>query len=238
MNTPKKPSFEMSYDIKELSKLRYVKVIYTGLDCRLHEIKADVKFIGDVLISLYFKRSDDFDIKCPQDVTLKFVTQDAMYLALALLQEVNKSEGMVYFSVIPPRKMIKRQNRKYSRVELDRSCVLVVNDETGKSTTYLSEAVNISASGILIKNLKTVVNDNPYESDFSKYDCFHLIICLETDMVLKLFARYVRHEFVGNTHRYAFHFLSVKPEITEQMFQYVAEEQIKQLKLMQSSKKA
>ena len=224
---------DMGYDTEELSKLKYVKVTYTDLDEEKHEIHTEVKFIGNTLISLYFNQSQSFYIDCPQDVILKFVTSDAMYIATTSLIETKKSGNKVYLSVVPPKKMVRQQNRKYSRVDINRSCVLVVNDNQGNSITFLSKTVNLSASGILICNLESMFDEEYVDADFSKLDCYHLVLFLETDMVFKLFARYVRHDCVNGIHRYAFHFLNMKPQDTDMIFKYVTNEQIKQLKSIQ-----
>ena len=226
---------EIYYDIAELSKLKYVKVAYKDIDDEIHEVSTEVKFIGNSLISLYFNQTQNFYAECPQDVILKFVTTDAMYIATAILTEAKKVNNVVYLSIVPPVKIIRQQNRKYTRVNIDRTCILVVDDAKGKSTTYMAKSVNLSASGILINNLKTIIYDEPFESDFSKYDCFHIIMCLESDMVIKQFARYVRHDYVNNSHRYAFHYMRTKPETVSMINKYAINEQIKQLKQMQNN---
>ena len=223
------------YDVSELSKLKYVKVIYRDNDDEMHEICTEVKFIGNKLISLYFKQSNSFYIKCPQDVILKFVTSDAMYISTAVLQDAKQNDNMVYFSILPPDKMVKQQKRKYSRINLDRSCVLVVNDRSGKSSTYLSKIVNLSASGVLITNLETMFEDKYVAVELSKYDCYHLVLFLEHDKVLKAFTRYVRHDCVDDSHMYAFHYMNLKPKTISEIDKYVASEQIKQLKAMQNN---
>lgn len=224
---------EMSYSTAELSNLKYVKVLYTGLDNKLYSVNTEVKFIGDVLISLYFNHDASFSIECPQEVMLKFVTMDAMYIASARLQEIKKNDKKVYFSIIPPTKMVRQQKRKYSRVDILRNCVLVVNDEKGKCDTYMSKTVNLSASGILIHELETMFSDKFVEINASKYGCYHLLLFLEKDIALKLFARFVRHECVNGSHQYAFHFLNVKPKNIDLINKYVTAEQLNQLKAIQ-----
>lgn len=228
------PQNEMYYDVAELKKLKYVKVTYNDFNNQVHEICTEVKFMGNALISLYFKQTRDFYIDYPQDIIIKFITSDAMFVATALLHEVKKSGDKVYLSVVPPQKMVKQQNRKYSRVNLDRSCVLVIHDNNGDCTTYLSRTVNLSASGVLIRDLETMFEEKPVEVELSQYDCYHLILFLERDMVYKLFSRYVRHDRVDESHRYAFHYLNTKPETVAAINKYVTEEQIQQLKRMQN----
>ena len=221
---------------KTLSKLSYIKVIYTGLDGKLYEKITETKFMGASLFSLYFKSDEPVDIKCPNDITLKFVTPDEMFLANAVLKEMKQLEGIVYLSITPPNHMVKQQKRKYCRVNVDRSCVLVVTDQNGHSTAYLAKTVNLSACGILINNLEKMENEDPVNIEFSQYDCYHVVLFLETDKILKLFGRYVRSETVGGSLRYAFRFLSVKPEDTELLSDYVTREQVNQLRIMLNDK--
>lgn len=223
---------EVYYNMAELPKPKYVKVVYTGLDGNSHEITTDVKFLGDVLISLYFRCERDFNINYPQDILIKFITSDAMYVAKAVLQEIKKADDYVYFSIIPPAKVLRRQNRKYVRVDLDRTCVLVITDKDFNSTTYLTKSINLSACGVLLHNLETMDSNDVLSKEvkMSKYDCYHIVIFLEPDLVLKLFARYVRHEKVNTSHRYAFQFLGMKEKETDMICKYVTNEQLKQLK--------
>jgi len=224
---------EMLYSTSELSKLKYVKVIYIGLDGKLHEIRTEFKFIGDVLISLYFVYDDEFNINYPQDVVVKFVTSDAMYLAMATLKEIKKVDNIVYLTLLPPTKMIRRQYRKYCRVSLNRPCILVSIDEEGKSTVYLSKSVNISASGILVHNLEEMDSDDIVTPEFLKTGKYHVITFLEDNTVLKLSAKYARNEKVNGVKRYAFHYTNATQEKIDAICKYVTVEQIKQLKAMQ-----
>ena len=224
---------EMYYETKPLSTIKYVKVVYMGLDDKYHEIKTDVKFIGESLISLYFKYSYDFNINYPQDVKLKMVTADAMYIARAVLQEIKKSDKTVYFSVIPPVKMVRRQERKYSRANINRSCVLNVCDEKGIGEVYLAKTVNISGSGILINNPESMQNEDIIELNLSTEKYYNIILFLDADVILKLPARFVRTTENDGLTGYAFQFLDLEQKIIDIICKYVTNEQIRQLRMQQ-----
>ena len=182
---------------------------------------------------MYFKWKSDFDINYPQEVTIKFVTYDAMYYAQATLQEIKKSDNRIYFSVIPPTKMIRQQKRKYARVELERSCVLAITDEYGRCTTYLTKSINLSACGILLHNLETLDSNDILKDkvEMSKHAWYNIVIFMEPDVVIKLFAMYVRHECINNSHRYAFRFFNTKQKDIDLIGKCITNEQLKLLKL-------
>ena len=198
------------YDPALLSSVKYVKILYSGTDGEIKELSTDVKFIGDKLISLYSSAKEDFNRVYPQEIILKFITDDAVYVAKSILKEFKIINELFYYYVSPPERIIKQQLRKYNRVNLRRTCILVVSDNRGIDTAYLSKSVNISASGILLNELETMFDKNFVEIELSKYDCYHIVICLENDLVFKLFARFVRHDNVNGMHRYAFNFLNMK----------------------------
>jgi c-di-GMP-binding flagellar brake protein YcgR len=154
-----------------------------------------------------------------------------MYIAKAVLQEIKKVDDIVYFSVLPPIKMTKRQERRFCRVELSRTGVLVANGTNGGSTTYLSKTINLSGGGVLINNIEKMSSPDFVEIDPSLYDNYYVIIFLEQDLVLKLPARYIRTERVNGNYRYAFQFVRINEKFRDVICKYVTNEQIRQLKL-------
>ena len=222
---------EMGYNAAELSKLRYVKVIYTGLDNKQHEIKTEVKFLGEALISLYFRYKQCFDIQYPQEVTIKFVT--GLYIAKSTLQEIKKDDNLVYFTIVPPARMEKRQNRRYYRINLKRTCVLVATDANGNSSGYMSRLVDVSAGGLLIHKLESMFSDEYVTIDPLSYKYFNIVLFLDIDTVLKLSAKFIRWEKGEESSRYAFEFMRMKQSDIDTISKYVNKEQIEQLKMQQ-----
>ena len=222
----------MNYNTADLSKLKYVKVIYTGLDSNLHEVKTEVKFIGNELIALYFRDYNrGFNINYPQKVTVKFVCEDGLYSAQSVLQKIEKVDDIVYFTILPPGKMDKRQNRKYYRINLKRTCVLITTKKDGTSSAYMSRLVDVSAGGVLIHRLESMFNDKYVSIEPKDYDYFNIVLFLDLDIVLKLSARYIRHEKAEDSDRYAFEFTRMKPADTDTISKYVTKEQVEQLKM-------
>ena len=224
---------EIGYSTAELSKLKYVKVKYTGLDDKQHEIKTEVKMLGEALISVYFRDIGDFDIKYPQQVTVKFVTDAGMFIAKSILQSIKKSDNYVYFSIMPPARMIKHQDRKYYRICLKRHCVLICTDEEANSIAFMSKLVDVSAGGVLIHQLESMFNDDIVNINPENFKYFNIVLFLDIDTVLKLSARYVRQEKREDSYRYAFEFIRMKQKDTDTISKYVAKEQLGQMKLQQ-----
>ena len=222
---------EIGYNTADLSNMKYVKVTYTGLDDKQHEVTTDVQLLGEEVISVFFRHKLNFDIKYPQNVKIKFVTDGGMFIAESVLQEIKKSDNYVYLNILPPAKMVKHQERKYYRIQLKRACVLVATDFNGNSNCFMSRLVDISAGGVLIHKLESM-----YTSDFvtinpGDYSNFHIVLFLDIETVLKLSARYIRQEKNDVSYRYAFEFTNMKQKDVDIISKYVTKEQIEQLKL-------
>ena len=226
---------EMGYNTASLSKLKYVSVIYTGLDGNLHETKTEVKFMGTELISLYFRDRKDFNINYPQNVKIKFVCEDGLYTATSTLQKIEKVDTVVYFNILPPGRMDKQQNRRYYRISLKRACVLIATDEEGHSMGFMSRLVDISAGGVLIHKLESMFKDEYVNLEPEQYKYYNIVLFLDIDIVLKLSARFVRQEKGEDTYSYAFEFMRMKQSDTDTISKYVAKEQFEQMKLQKST---
>lgn len=224
---------EVSYNAAELSNYKYVKVIYKGVDNKPHEVMTDVKTLNDSEISLYFKYRVDFDIKCPQEITVKFVTDDGMFVAKSTLKELEKSNRFAFMKILPPSRMEKRQERKYYRVSMKRYCVLIVTDENGNSKGYMSRLVDISAGGVLIHKLESMFNDCFVNINPDDWKQFNIVLFLDIDIVLKLSARFVRCEKQEQYYRYAFEFIKIKESDINIISKYVTKEQVEQLNFQQ-----
>lgn len=227
---------EVGYNLTELSKLKYVKIIYTGLDNHLHEIRTEVKTLEEKSISLRFRYKENFDIQYPQNVIIKFVADSGMYIAKSVLQEIKKVNDYVYFTVLPPKKMVKRQERKYYRINLKQTCIFVATDEEFHSTVFLSQIVDISAGGILIHKLQSMFDSRCVRINVDGFKYFNIILFLETDTVLKLSARYVRQEIADESYRYAFEFTKMTQSDINTISKFVTKKQIEQLKIQQNLK--
>ncbi len=226
---------EINYNAADLSKMKYVKVTYTGLDNKQHDIKTEAKFIGESSISVYFRSKLDFDIKYPQEVTVKFVTDGGLFIARSVLQEIKKSDNFVYLTIEPPAKMTKRQERKYYRINLNRACVLVATNKDDCYNVFVSKLVDVSAGGVLIHRLESMLNNEIVAVNPSDYKNYNIILFLDIDTVLKLSARYVRHEKTEESYRYAFEFTNTKQKDIDTISKYVTKEQVEQLRLQRKT---
>lgn len=226
---------EIAYSNASLSNLKYVKIDYVA-DDKLHEIKTEVKFIRDNLIQVYFRSRKDFDLKYPQLVSAKFVAEDCLYTAEVTLNDVQRADNFIYLDLIPPKVMDRRQNRKYYRICLKRTCVLIATDRTGRSTAFMSRLVDVSAGGLLIHQLESMFDSTYINIDPSEYVQYNIVLFLDLDIVLKLSARYVRQEKAEVSNRYAFEFINIKQSDVDTISQYVTKEQVEQLNLQQKLK--
>ena len=224
-----KKSVEISYDLQELHNLKYVKLIFKRIDGKYHEIATKIKFVGEHLVSLYCKYDKNINMKCPQEVIVKFITDDYMYLSKATMKDAKILDDLLFFTILPPQNMIKQQKRKYYRADLDCLCMLEIIDKNNKSTAYIAKSVNISANGILIHKLETLHSDGFVELEMSAEDYYNIVIFLEPDLVFKQQAKFIRQERKNNICRYAFHLISTNGQYVDAICKYVTNEQLKQL---------
>lgn len=220
---------DVRYNIEELQKLKYTKIIFTGPDNTLHEIKTEVNFIRDDSISLYIRLATNININCPQKITIKFIADSGMYVAIATLQKVARVDNIIYFTISPPQTLYKQQNRKYYRVNLKRTCVLIATDKNGLNSIFMSRSVDVSAGGVLIENLESIFNSKQITIEPENYESFNIVLFLDLDVVLKMSARFVRQDMKDNSYRYAFEFIKVKQCDIDTISKYVAKEQYEQL---------
>ena len=221
---------DIDYSTKELSKLKYVKITYTDNENTPIEIQTDVKILGEKMITLFFREKEPFDIQYPQQIIIKFVTENGLFIAISVLQEVRRNDGFVYLIIPAPAKMIQRQKRKYFRVNMKRSCVLIANKENGQGIAFLSRLVDISAGGVLIHKLESMFNDDYIAIDPDDYKSYNIVLFLDIDVVLKLSARFVRYEEAEESYRYAFEFTNMKQNDIDTISKYVTKEQLEQIK--------
>ena len=225
---------EMSFDEADLSRLKYVKIVYTGPDGESQEIKTQAKFIRSDLTSLFLNSSDDFDINYPQDIVVKFVAEDASYEGQATLQKIERGRTLVAFTITSPKTVERCQNRRYYRINLKRECVLVATDSEKHSSAFLARVIDVSGCGILVNKLETMFSSGYVAIDPAKYEQFHIILFLDIDKVLKLPARFVRQDATEGAGKYAFEYTDIKQNDIDLISKYVTKEQIEQINLQKN----
>ena len=172
-----------------------------------------------------------FEAECPQQIMLKFVIDDLLYIAEATLEDVEIKRPRVYFRIKAPEILKFEQHRKYYRISLRRLCLLVATNNEGCSSAFLARSINLSAGGVLINRLETLAEDDKYITiNPEEYSRFNLVIVLEMDKVLKLSARYVRQEEGKKSWRYGFEFTEISKEKTDFINKYVIGKQIDELR--------
>lgn len=173
------------------------------------------------------EESKEFEIECPQQILVKFIIEDLLYVAEATLQEVNVRRPRVYFKIKAPEILNFQQHRRFYRIDLKRLCLLIVTNKEGNSTAFIAKSINLSAGGVLINRLETLTEDNKYvRINHEEYENFNLVIVLEPDKVLKLSARYVREEEGKKSWKYGFEFTDMPQEKTDYINKYVIGKQI------------
>jgi len=220
---------EINFEEADLSKLKYIKIVYTGEDGDLHEIKTEPKFVRCGSMLLNAKCSGYFNINCPQNVSIKFAADDCLYVGQAVLEKFDKMGESVIFTITAPKTLDRQQNRNFYRISLDKGCVLVATDSEMHSSTFLAQVIDISAGGVSISNLETVFDNDVVSIDPLLYEQFHIILLLDSEKFLKLPARYVRQEKEKEVNKYAFEFINLKQRDVDVISKYITKEQIEQI---------
>lgn len=221
------------FSITDLVDVESLIVVYIGSDRKKHEVRADIKSIGRHLITLFFQTGKSVSIGYPQNVTLKFLIDDVMYSAETELKEVKTSANTVFLAVQTPENFKQQQNRKYFRMPVNRNGVLVATDNKNFSTAFLTRTVNLSGGGVLLYDFETMSSGNIVTPEIDDKYIYTLVLLLETKIVLKLQAQYIRHEEVNGSHRYAFQFVNIKTKDLDTICKYVTNEQVKLLSYKQ-----
>ena len=176
------------------------------------------------------KESREFDIECPQEIMLKFVIGDLLYIAKSTLKQVDVKATKVYFRISAPKILELQQQRKYYRIDIKRFCLLVGVNKEGNSTAFVARSINLSAGGVLINRLESMTSNKYITINPEDYEIYHLIIVLEMDQVLKLSARYVRQEEGRKSYKYAFEFVDIPEQKTDFISKYVIRKQLEELR--------
>lgn len=222
---------QIRYREAELYNLKYIKLTYTDLDNNINEIRTEYDFLGDQILSVFFKTEEDFNIKYPQEVALKFITDEAVYITKTTLYEIKRAKDkLVYLTLATPTLMDYQQNRKFFRIKIDRVCVLVATDKEGNSTTFMSRIIDLSAGGVLLHQIETMFTDDFITIDTSKYVKYNIVLILGINTVLKLNARYVRQDKSDVSQRYAFEFIDNDEKNINTISKFVTQEQVSDLK--------
>ncbi len=222
-------SKQISFSFAKSSNIQYIKIIFNDADNKIREERANANSISDDVIKLRISK-ENYNINCPTGAVLKFITDSAIFYAKAILQEIKQTGDNYVFILKTPQNTIQKQNRRFYRLNVERPCVLQVNNEDGEYETYIAQSVNVSKGGILLTNVESTMNDEQVNLQLSDGDFCHIVIFLKHNIKIKTLAEFVRLERVDDTYRYAFQFLDMGLEYAAQLVKYISSEEHKLLK--------
>ena len=130
---------ETFFNASELPNIKTVEVIYKGLDNNSHEVHAEVKFTSSHNFTVFFAYEGEFTIDCPQEVIVKFVIDNALYYSKTTLSAIKRVGKDLFFTLLVPKTMSLLQKRKYYRIKLQRSCVIIARDRNDNCTPFMSD---------------------------------------------------------------------------------------------------
>lgn len=228
---------EVDFNPAELKALKRIGVKYEDSDGKSRTIDANITFLSDNNLTLSFSGNKDFNPDCPHSVSLTYAINNALCIADTTLNSIRRANGLTFLIIQYPQKVMQINRRRYYRIRLKRTCVLVCTDEYGNSESFVTRLVDISLGGLLFHKLESMYSDDYVKIEPSKYKYFHMVLFLDIDVVVKLSARYVRQEKGRVSYRYAFEFLEMKKSTAEKLSKYLTKEQIRQHKLQEQAKK-
>ncbi len=221
----------VNFSRADLSRLQCIKMAYTDLDEMSREIKTEVKYLGDKYITVFFKCEEDFNINYPQQVYLRFICDGTVYAADSALLGIKRTNTYVFLTLESPKELVIRQNRRYYRIKLDRVCILLATNNEDHCEAYMSRTIDISAGGVLLYKMESMYDNSPITMEPNNYKCYNIVLILGLNTILKLSARYVRHEQTEKGYKCAFEFMDVSEKERDMLCKFVAQEEVEQLKL-------
>lgn len=225
------------------TKIKKILVTYTDLENKKNEIVVSRDAIGDKFISVYFAYTEEFEINYPQQIILKFVTDEALYIIETELKDIIREKNLIYFTIKSPAQIERRQRRAYYRLNLIKNIIIFANDVTKEDGMMMSLAkiVNLSAGGVKVGNIEPLfITENKEDSSnirLSMYKNFYLILILNSKTLIRLKAKFARYE-QGKDGKpyYCFKFENTHIKDIDTISKFIIVEQVNQNKLEKEAK--
>ncbi len=129
-----------------INDINYIKIVYNDADNVGHCAKAAIRRVGDKEILACMKYEKDLKLLFPQEVSVGFACNDALYVCKTTLKMIEQSFSYIYFTLKTPDEVEYQQNRAYFRVKMDEDVLLNFNE-----TSLSCQIYDISANGIRLK---------------------------------------------------------------------------------------
>ena len=129
-----------------LENINYIKIVYNDSDGVGHYAKAAIKRLGEKEIFACMKYEKELRVPLPQEVSISFACDNALYSAKTTLKLVENEDPYVYFTLNTPQELEYQQNREYFRVKMEEDVLL-----SFAGTVMPCKIYDISANGIRLK---------------------------------------------------------------------------------------
>ena len=221
------------------TRIKKILVTYTDLNNTKNEIEVNRDAIGEKFISVYFLYNENFEINYPQQITLKFVTEEALYIIETELKDIIREKNLIYFTIKSPPQIERRQQRLYYRLNMTKNVIIFANDKNSENGMAMSLAkiINLSAGGVKVGNLEPLFQDDMTDIKLSMYKNFYIILILNSKTLIRLKANFSRYEktTTGNS-QYCFNFNNQRDKDIDVISKFIIVEQINQKKLEREAK--
>ena len=126
-----------------LENINYIKIVYSDSAGVGHYAKVAIKRLGEKEIFACMKYEKELQISIPQEVSISFACDNALYTAKTTLKMVENDDPYIFFTLKTPDEIEYRQNREYFRVKMNEDVILSFS-----GTVLPCKIHDISANGI------------------------------------------------------------------------------------------
>ena len=88
-----------------LENINYIKIVYNDSDGVGHYAKAAIKRLGEKEIFACMKYEKELRVPLPQEVSISFACDNALYSAKTTLKLVENEDPYVYFTLNTPQEL-------------------------------------------------------------------------------------------------------------------------------------
>lgn len=126
-----------------VDSIKYIKVKYTDSNGVGHIAKASIKHLGEKEIFACMKYQRELNLVLPQEISVSFACDNALYNAKTILKTVENDDPYIYLTLKTPVEIEYTQNREYFRVRMEEKVIL-----SFVGTVLACKIYDISANGI------------------------------------------------------------------------------------------
>ena len=197
-----------------IDDIKYLKILYSNENGNPVSMKSAIKRVDDREITACVKYEDDFNISCPQQVTLSIVCSEGLYRTQTKLKSYRCDAPYISLYLETPDNFEFQQNREYFRVPVTLNCSYhVINN--GQPAVFETKTFDISAGGLSIILPVHVFSEEDAEIEIKI-----------AEKVIKAKIRYIRSERTDTGYKLSFKYTDISNRDTDLISQLCIQKQL------------